>query len=168
MDEQKEPLDVAETVQKEGDGIEVRESTTLRTPVSIDELVITPLVEPPMRRYAGFWVRVWASVIDGLLFLPLVIFTGTESLFLFFIIGIYCVFMTYNFNQTLGKMALGIEVVRVDGQPNQLGNLFLREVIGKILSSVILMLGYIIVAFDPKKMSFHDRIASTCVVYKGT
>jgi uncharacterized RDD family membrane protein YckC len=170
MNEQKEPLGVAETAQKEGDGIEVRESTTPRTPVSIDELVITPLAEPPMRRYAGFWVWVWAYVIDGFV---LAVVQVLGDLFIanliWSIVGFfYFIFMTFRFNQTLGKMALGIEVVRVDGQPNQLGNLFLREFIGKILSGVILMLGYIIVAFDPKKMSFHDRIASTYVVYKGT
>lgn len=194
MDEQKEPLDVAETVQKEGDGIEVRESTTPRTPVSIDELVITPLVEPPIRRYAGFWVRVWASVIDTIVLTIvsgiLVIAFGREDAdtqivhsldsfgeilgdfiltnLLWSILGLfYYIFMTFRFNQTLGKMALGIEVVRVDGHPNQLGNLFFREVIGKTLSTIIFLIGYMMVAFDPKKRGLHDRIASTYVVWKS-
>ncbi len=194
MEEQKEPLDVAETAQKEGDDIEVRESTTPRTPVSIDELVITPLVEPPIRRYAGFWVRVWASVIDTIV---LTIVSGilvsafgrgdantqTELspdsfgeilgdfiliTLLWIVLGLfYVIFMTFRFNQTLGKMALGIEVVRVDGQPNQLGDLFFREVIGKTLNAIIFLIGYMMVAFDPKKRGLHDRIASTYVVWKS-
>jgi uncharacterized RDD family membrane protein YckC len=181
MNEQKEPLDVAGTAQKHGDGTEVREITAPRTPVSIDELVITPLVEPPMRRYAGFWVRVWANVIDTIVLTIvsgiLVIAFGrgdadTQTVhsldsfgeilgdlfltnLLWSMLGLfYFIFMTFRFNQTLGKMALGIEVVRADGQPNQLGNLFFREVIGKALSTIIFLIGYIMVAFDPKKKRF--------------
>ena len=194
MNEQKEPLDVAGTAQKHGDGTEVREITAPRTPVSIDELVITPLVEPPIRRYAGFWVRVLAYVIDAIVLSIVagILTTGfgvgvsdtqtvlsldsfgeiLRDLFLVNLIWsmlglFYVIFMTFKFNQTLGKMALGIEVVRADGQPNQLGNLFFREVIGKTLSAIIFLIGYIMVAFDPKKRGLHDRIASTYVVYKG-
>lgn len=194
MNEQKEPLDMAGTAQKYGDGTEVRKITATRTPVSIDELVITPLVEPPMRRYAGFWVRVWANVIDTIVLTIvsgiLVIAFGrgvadTQTVhspdsfgeilgdfiltnLLWSILGLfYFIFMTFRFNQTLGKMALGIEVVRVDGQPNQLGNLFFREVIGKTLSTIIFLIGYMMVAFDPKKRGLHDRVAQTYVVWKS-
>lgn len=42
---------------------------------------------------------------------------------------------------------------------------FLREIIGKFLSAIILGIGYLMVIWNPKKQALHDKIAKTYVVY---
>ena len=67
--------------------------------------------------------------------------------------------------QTLGKMALGIKVVTVDGQqvPGYV-KAFLREFVGKFLSGIVIGLGYLWMLWDKKKQTWHDKIAGTVVI----
>lgn len=64
---------------------------------------------------------------------------------------------------TLGKMALGLRVVSNDGQRlsflNATGRYF-----AKILSAMILCIGFLMIAFTDRKRGLHDMIASTLVV----
>lgn len=66
---------------------------------------------------------------------------------------------------TLGKMALGLKVVDSEGQRLSFGKASLRY-IGKFVSSLVLLIGYIIAAFNPKKQALHDMIAGTYVIKK--
>lgn len=66
---------------------------------------------------------------------------------------------------TLGKMALGIQVTDMDG--NRIS--FMRATgryFGKIISGMILAIGYIMAAFTEKKQALHDIIASCLVIRK--
>jgi uncharacterized RDD family membrane protein YckC len=64
---------------------------------------------------------------------------------------------------TVGKMAMGLRVVTSDGQRlsfmNATGRYF-----AKILSAIILFIGFIMVAFADKKRGLHDMIAGTLVI----
>ena len=64
---------------------------------------------------------------------------------------------------TLGKMALGIKVTDLDGNRISFGRATGRF-FAKIISGVILMIGYIMAAFTAKKQALHDIIASTLVI----
>jgi uncharacterized RDD family membrane protein YckC len=64
---------------------------------------------------------------------------------------------------TLGKMALGIKVTDLDGNRISFGRATGRF-FAKIISGVILMIGFIMAAFTAKKQALHDIIASTLVV----
>ena len=64
---------------------------------------------------------------------------------------------------TLGKMAMGIKIVRADGSRISIGKAILRYM-GKWISGLILGIGYIMAAFTDKKRALHDMIASTVVV----
>ncbi len=66
--------------------------------------------------------------------------------------------------QSPGKIAIGIKIVKMDGTPVGFGTTLLREVIGKIVSAIILLLGYIWILFDGQRQGWHDKIASTYVV----
>jgi uncharacterized RDD family membrane protein YckC len=66
---------------------------------------------------------------------------------------------------SVGKMALGIKVVDLDGQRISFGKALLRSV-GKIVSQMIFYIGYIMAAFTDKKQGLHDMIAGTLVVKK--
>ena len=66
---------------------------------------------------------------------------------------------------TIGKMAMGLKVTDMNG--NQIN--FLRATgryFGKIVSSMILMIGYIMAGFTEKKQALHDMMANCLVVKK--
>lgn len=66
---------------------------------------------------------------------------------------------------TLGKMAIGIKVVRADGARLTFWRAFGR-LFATILSSLILMIGYIMAGFTERKQALHDMVCDTLVVDK--
>ncbi len=77
---------------------------------------------------------------------------------------IYEVYFLTTRGATLGKIALGLKVVRVDGGPITTG-LALGRYFASWLSGMILMIGYIMAGFDEEKRALHDRICETRVIY---
>jgi uncharacterized RDD family membrane protein YckC len=66
--------------------------------------------------------------------------------------------------QTLGKMALGIRVVDFStGGPIGYGRGAVRY-LGRILSGIACLLGYLWMLWDKEKQTWHDKIATTVVV----
>jgi uncharacterized RDD family membrane protein YckC len=65
---------------------------------------------------------------------------------------------------TPGKMALGLKVTRADGGPISVG-VAVGRFFGKILSGMILWIGFIIAAFDSEKRALHDHLCGTRVVF---
>ena len=90
------------------------------------------------------------SVVSGLLGIAISLGYGV------FFIG-YC-------GQTPGKMVVRIKVIRTDGAELGYGRAFLREVVGKFISGILLCIGYLMVAFDSRKQGLHDKIADTYVI----
>lgn len=66
---------------------------------------------------------------------------------------------------TLGKMALGLKVTTLDGQRISFGRATGRY-FGKILSTLILCIGFMMAGFTEKKQALHDMLAGTLVVKK--
>jgi len=64
---------------------------------------------------------------------------------------------------TLGKLALGIKVTDEAGNRVSFGRATGRF-FSKILSGMILCIGYIMIAFTKKKQGLHDILAGTLVV----
>ncbi|MFO7262520.1 MAG: hypothetical protein A6D91_09180 [Bacillaceae bacterium G1] len=130
-------------------------------------------------RYAGFWLRFLAAVIDVIVLWSVSALSldwirkaqGIDPLEFSWVdaveiaVGmVYYVVLTVVYGQTLGKMIVGIRVVPRHGGKNRWGAILLRESIGKLLSTLLLMIGYLMVAFDKEKRALHDRMASTVVV----
>jgi uncharacterized RDD family membrane protein YckC len=69
------------------------------------------------------------------------------------------------FQGSVGKMALGIIVTDTAGAKLDFGKAAIRNA-GKIISGMILFIGYIMAGFTEKKQALHDMIASTLVVNK--
>ena len=65
--------------------------------------------------------------------------------------------------QTLGKKALNLRVVTPDGDRIGYIKAFVRYV-GKVVSWIILGIGFIMAAFDGEKRALHDRMCETRVV----
>lgn len=80
------------------------------------------------------------------------------------LIILYYAFMeSSKFQATLGKMVMGIRVVSNTGQKIDFSKALLRN-LSKILSALILGIGYIMIVFDSRKQGLHDKIADTFVV----
>ena len=127
--------------------------------------------------YAGFWRRFVASVVDSILlttaFNILMWFVFPEGLkenqiFLFIITVIptwlyYALLESSAKQGTLGKVILGMKVVDYNNQRISFARATGRY-FSKIISAIILMIGFIMVAFTSRKQGLHDMIAGTLVV----
>jgi uncharacterized RDD family membrane protein YckC len=143
--------------------------------------------------YAGFWKRVAASIIDGIILEVAGLFgrffVGAIAKFMMgmagadigiiqlvcsllgFILGLmanwlYFTLMESSSKQsTLGKMALGIVVTDMDGRRISFGKANGRYW-AKILSALIFCIGFMMAGFTEKKQGLHDIMAGTLVVNK--
>ena len=66
--------------------------------------------------------------------------------------------------QTIGKRAMGLRVVRMDGSRMTFWRGFAR-VLGYLLSALPLFLGFVWVIFNNERRGWHDLLADTCVIY---
>jgi len=69
--------------------------------------------------------------------------------------------------QTLGKMAMNIRVVRIDGSPISKGQAWGRSVMRAILASCLSLFNYVPALLTKDKTCLHDLVASTRVVNGG-
>ncbi len=144
-------------------------------------------IPTPERMPAGFWIRFVAALIDGLIYgfvwfiismplsaamlasgqvphasdmplSPLNVISTTISF------AIEAAFLSSAWQATPGKRILGIYVIREDGGRLTFANAFGR-CLAKLLSYVILFVGYIMAAFTREKVALHDLLASTRVIY---
>jgi uncharacterized RDD family membrane protein YckC len=69
------------------------------------------------------------------------------------------------YQATIGKLALGLIVTDMNGGKLDFVKALIRNV-SKIVSGIILLIGYIMAAFTEKKQALHDIIAGTLVVKK--
>lgn len=157
----------------------------------LDKVVDTVSAAVGSFRYAGFLIRFGAVIIDCLIVGAAVsIFSrvlgwhsysydfnewsgwhwhyfynqnnGTQ----FIVAWLYEALMTSSkYQATLGKMACGLKVVTEQGQKLSFANATGRY-FAKILSAIILFIGYLMVIWDPRKQALHDKLAKTFVVYK--
>ena len=136
---------------------------------------------------AGFWIRVAAYLVDGLIIgvammvitLPMGLLTGILArhssglaavlMVLTWLVasaaGIgYVLYFWALHGATPGKKILGLRILREDGvEPMGWGKAGLR-LVGYFASGFILYIGFIMVAFMERKRGLHDMIAGTVVV----
>jgi uncharacterized RDD family membrane protein YckC len=117
---------------------------------------------PAGTQLAGWWSRVGAALLDGLISLPfLVIF------YVFIVSPILMKRDGPNNGQTWGKQALGIRVVRDGGLPFTYGTALLRDVVIKALFGVFAitsLLDSLWPLWDDQNQALHDKLAGTHVV----
>ena len=136
--------------------------------------------------YAGFWLRVVASLIDSLV-------TGVGAFVIGLVMGVFLLFLfpdlldnpdsdaifglvgflgglayfgimeSSSKQATLGKMAMGLKVTDLDGQRIGLVKAINRN-LGKIISYVLLGIGFFMAGFTKKKKGLHDKMVATLVV----
>ena len=134
-----------------------------------------PFFDRPSRtnlEYMGFWVRVLALTIDSFVMsfasLALTFIAALTPYALIFVVpGFIYIFYTQMKCQTVGRRLVGIQVVGKNGEPIGFWRGLLRETIGKFLSTIVLYIGFIAVAFSRDKQGWHDKITSTYVVRRS-
>jgi len=137
--------------------------------------------------YAGFWKRFAAAFIDGIItmigggvigviFGIIMVAGGTDDPDviegLANVLGIFLGWLYYSVMEssptqgTLGKMALGIKVTDLEGNRVEFGKATGRH-FGKLVSGILLGLGFVMAAFTQKKQALHDMMANTLVVNRN-
>ena len=133
------------------------------------EQVIPQVLEPV--QYSSVKRRWVAMFVDGLV-------TGGLNLGVETILGttiavrvlniimvfLYYVIMTGIWGQTLGKKWLRIKVQTMDGQVPGYKKALIRETVGKLVSGLVLGIGYLAAIWDKDKQTWHDKMAKTVVV----
>jgi uncharacterized RDD family membrane protein YckC len=79
----------------------------------------------------------------------------------------YFIFLFWTSGQTVGKYAMGLRVVRLDGTPMTLLSSVVRW-FGYFVSTIPFGLGFLWVAVDSRRLALHDHLAHTCVIYAWT
>jgi uncharacterized RDD family membrane protein YckC len=128
---------------------------------------------PPEPSYASWGRRAAALVIDSLILLVVIVVevVVTNSLFgyrSFFVISFaYSGLMVGRWGQTLGKMALGIRVLRAADQ----GRVTYPRAAARVASTWVLavftlplLLAYLWPLWDPRNQTLYDKMAGTIVV----
>ena len=128
---------------------------------------------PSEMLYAGFWMRFLASIVDGIIIgilvnLPIALLV--DDLGLAFLLqtaagAVYTIGFWIAKGATPGKMAMSMQIVMADGRPLRGGAAVIRY-IGYMVNVLTLGIGYLMIAFTPKKRGLHDYIAGTVVVRK--
>ncbi|MFQ5724592.1 MAG: RDD family protein [Terriglobia bacterium] len=142
-------------------------------------------------QYAGFWLRFVAYIIDyaivliGALIVGMILGLGLAAGGVEVserdlenveavgnLIGVV-VFLLYfalmessSWQATLGKKALSLKVTDSGGNRISFGRALGRNA-AKILSALILLIGYLMAGFTEKKQALHDMIAGCLVVKKA-
>ena len=76
-------------------------------------------------------------------------------------------FESSRFQATPGKLAVGMIVVDLEGNRISFGKAIIRT-LSKIISALVLDVGFIMIGFTEKRQGLHDMIAGTTVVMKNT
>jgi uncharacterized RDD family membrane protein YckC len=139
-----------------------------------------------VRVYGGFWIRFLAVFIDGIA-LWIITFAiqtvtatritpgdlgnmalvmSTFGINFTISIALQCLYESFfivRFGATPGKMIFKLKVITPDGGGISWGRAVARY-FAKILSSITLMIGYIMAGFDSEKRALHDYIVGTRVI----
>ena len=126
---------------------------------------------------AGFWLRLGAQLLDGIL-LSIIIgllsiliygefFSADESA-LNVLNLLYALFLPVVwYGYTIGKRVLGVRIVKLDGGNVKIGTMLMRTLVSGLVYAITFGIGLIVsifmVALRDDKRALHDFIAKTYV-----
>ncbi|MBF0117407.1 MAG: RDD family protein [Desulfobacterales bacterium] len=134
-------------------------------------------------KYVGFWKRLIATVIDTvimmLITMPILLsvygkayFTskapikGAVDFIVSYILpAVFVIFLWKYKSATPGKMIIKAKIVDADTGGLPTNKQLVIRFFAYLVSSIPMGLGFIWIAFDKKKQSWHDKMAKTLVIY---
>ncbi|MFJ7730971.1 RDD family protein [Lysinibacillus sp. NPDC097231] len=153
---------------------------------SMENMLLIDKSEKPINyalKTAGFWIRFWAFLLDGLIITAVVgiiinpifylmdwslsetVWYAPISIISAIFYYSYFVLMTKFFGQTLGKMVFGLRVISLKHDKLTWSDVLFRDWIGRIISNTFIPL-YILVVILPENQGLHDFFADTTVVHE--
>ena len=142
-------------------------------------------------RYAGFWIRFWAYIVDSIALVPISFLfylkfaasfwdlsygmygymaeLGAAIYFTLFLASFlipwlyFSLFESGAWQATPGKRLMGLRVTDINGNKLTFGKASVRY-FSKILSTLLFYIGFIMVGITEKKQGLHDIIAETFVL----
>ncbi|MDB6054947.1 MAG: domain containing protein [Verrucomicrobiales bacterium] len=133
---------------------------------SLSPGVTATQIAPPSLPVVGFWVRLLSGAIDlAILLAATGFFRSAHAKAPVFVVlwGVYHILMWAMRSQTVGDIILGIKVLKLNGQPLDIGTSIVR-LFGCVLSAFPLGLGFVWCGWNYEKRAWHDFIAGTVVV----
>jgi uncharacterized RDD family membrane protein YckC len=148
-------------------------------------------IEPDNIHYAGFWIRLVAGIIDGVILsfvggiiqnislyfwaihpvagAPIhqaaVTMTIWVTVFQVLVCALYeSLLLSSSWMATLGMKAVGIKILDYSYERISFGRAVGRY-FAQWLSGILLGIGFLMIAFTPRKQGLHDKIAKTLVIY---
>lgn len=139
-------------------------------------------MDSPELEYVGFWLRVWATIIDTVLTLLILLpilrayhgdaywldmytDTGPSGVLVQWVLPALAVLIFWVTRQaTPGKMAIGATIVDADTGKRPTTAQFLGRYLAYYVSTIPLFLGFLWVGIDARKQGWHDKLAGTVVV----
>ena len=118
---------------------------------------------PVKKRYAGFWWRVLAGLIDNIILgIISVVFSFMGAPFMgFFIYWLYFVLL----QNSEKRSTLGMRVCDIKIHDEHFNKLGFWRLTGRYfatgLSGIILLIGFFMIAFTKRKQGLHDLVART-------
>jgi uncharacterized RDD family membrane protein YckC len=134
-------------------------------------------------KYAGFWIRVAAAIIDTIVILiitlpvlfaiygsgywssPELVKGPSDILINYLFPLVFSIVLWMKIGGTPGKRLLGLKVLSESTQQYVSAGQGVLRYVGYFVAMLPLFLGLIWVAFDKKKKGLHDYLAGTVVVY---
>lgn len=134
--------------------------------------------------YAGFWSRVLASIIDGILITVIILpclwavygadyffvedfLAGSVDFFLSWVFPALAAILFWVYYQaTPGKMAISARIVDAKTGKKASTAQYVCRYIGYMPAILVFGIGIFWVAFDSRKQGWHDKLAGTVVIKK--
>jgi uncharacterized RDD family membrane protein YckC len=160
-----------------------RENLEDAAPIAPSSPDALPATDPA---YAGFWIRVAASLFDALIFLPVLTLLNIGFMFAFptylassaagaqvhllFEFAVLALFASYETvfigrcGATPGKMICNLRVIRPDGGRVTYGRAFGRGLC-EFCTLIFFGVGFLLVAITGQKCALHDLLCETRVVH---
>jgi uncharacterized RDD family membrane protein YckC len=144
-----------------------------------EEHLKTQVLESAAPEYGGFWIRLLAYAADAVILFIAIFAISLATAFageigalvglLVIVLGpfLYFILMQASARQaSFGKALVGLKVSGPGGERLSLARSAARE-FAKIISSIPLMVGFLLAAFTQRKQALHDMVAATQVTREG-
>jgi len=133
-----------------------------KTPPPVIQASTPPILASQSFPLAGFGLRLCSLALDLIVVTGCLALINCMRLFPLGLLVYYIVFLALR-GATLGDLVTGIKCVHMTGTPMNWGTAIVRSLCS-IFSIVPLGLGFFWTIWDPRKQSWHDRIANTILI----